>query len=87
MARPSWKIDPENERAIVPEEGPDDSELPLPTTNSMANPGMWVHAVPNILNNCRTEHIAVEEAPADYEGEDFDAEAYMKKVEEGDPYE
>lgn len=53
----------------------------------MANPGMWVHGTPNILNNCRTAHIEVEEAPADWGEEEFEAEAYMKTVEAKDPYE
>ncbi len=67
LARTSWKIDPENERAIVPEEIEDGGDVPLPATSAMADPGMWVHALPNILNNCRTAHFEQEEAPADWD--------------------
>jgi len=52
---------------------------------------MWVHGTPNILNNCRTAHTEIEEAPADWEvtneGQDFDAEKYNKDQESADPYE
>lgn len=87
-----WKLDPENERVVLPEEGPEDGgELPLPTTSSMGIPGMWVHGVPNILNNCRTAHQEIEEAPADWDQtnpeQEFDAEAYNKAQEAKDPYE
>lgn len=88
MARSSWKIDPENERVIIPEENEEGAEIPLPTTTEMANPAMWVHGTPNILGNCRTAHFEQEEAPADWDQDkDWDAEAYMKGVEKADPYE
>lgn len=33
LARPMWKLDPDNERVVMAEEGPEDGgELPLPTT-------------------------------------------------------
>jgi len=33
LARPMWKLDPDNERLVVAEEGPEDGgELPLPST-------------------------------------------------------
>lgn len=87
-----WKLDPENERLVIAEEGPEDGgELPLPTTSSMSQAAMWVHGEPNILNNCKTAHVELEEAPADWDqtnpDQEFDAEAYNKAFEAKDPYE
>jgi len=49
---------------------------------------MWVHGTPNILVNCKTAHVELEEAPADWDQEqEFDAEVYNKAQEAKDPYE
>lgn len=70
------------------EEIEDGGDVPLPATCAMADPSMWVHGLPNILNNCRTAHFEQEEAPADWDQDkDWDPEAYMKEVERADPYE
>lgn len=66
-----WMEDAENPREVVAQEPAEgDEEVEQPTTMSMTDPKMWVHANPNILLNCLTEHKDAE-APADNE-EEFD---------------
>ena len=49
---------------------------------SMTHPGMWVHALPNILLNGLTEHKDVEG-----EDEDFNQEEANEAQKAKDPYE
>jgi radial spoke head protein 4A len=66
-----WKEDEENPREVLPAEPIEgEEEVEQPTTMSMTDPKMWVHANTNILINCLTEHKDAE-APADAE-EEFD---------------
>jgi radial spoke head protein 4A len=79
-----WKLDEENAREIVAEEGPEEGELMQAATNAMANPSMWQHGNQNILLNCKTQHPEVEEPEG---AENFDPELAQKMVEAADPYE
>jgi radial spoke head protein 4A len=86
LPRSLWMEDAENPREIAAQEPPEgEEEVEIPSTQQMAHPGMWVHALPNILLNCLTEHKDVE-PPADLE-EEFDQEAANAALASADPYE
>jgi len=55
-----WKLDEENPREIVAEEGPEEGELLQATTSAMCDPNMWQHGSQNILLNCKSQHPEVE---------------------------
>jgi hypothetical protein len=88
--RGQWKVDDETEpvgREIVAMEPPEgEEELEVPTNKQMAHPAMWVHALPNILMNCRTKHGDAED-PAEGGDEEFNAEEAALAMEAADPYE
>lgn len=43
MPAGQWKLDEENAREIVAEEGPEEGELLQATTSAMCDPNMWQH--------------------------------------------
>lgn len=76
---------PTREVLAIEPEGEEES-VPVPTNAQMAHPAMWVHAMPNILRNCRTKHGDVEE-PTGEEAENFDPVEAAAMQEAADPYE
>ena len=61
---------PSREIVAVEPEGEEES-VPVPTNAQMAHPGMWVHALPNILRSCCTKHIDVPAPTDEAEAENF----------------
>jgi hypothetical protein len=51
----------------------------------MTDPAMWLHANPNILLNCYTQHVEPTEDPSIPE-EDFDPERALAMIVHMDPY-
>jgi len=88
--RGQFKVDEEADekgREIGPMDPPEgEEELEPPTNMQMAHPGMWVHALPNILLNCRTKHGEPEPEPG-AEEEEFNAEEAAEIMLAADPYE
>jgi hypothetical protein len=89
--RGQYKVDEDADdgkgREIAPMDPPEgEEELEPPTNAQMAHPGMWVHAQPNILMNCRTKHGDPEE-PTGEEAEEFNAEEAAEAMIAADPYE
>lgn len=78
-----FKLQEENPREIEENAGEEDKELVPPTTNEMANPGMWVHHTTNILINSKTVHAE----PEAEEGVEEEEGVAMKRLEALDPYE
>ena len=67
------------------ENTPEEGDLIMPSTLSMASPQSWVHINPSILRVGRVTHMppeAPEEPP-----EDYSEEEEIKKIEAADPRE
>jgi len=88
--RGQYRVDEEADeklREIAPMDPPEgEDELEPPTTTQMGHAGMWVHALPNILLNCRTKHGDPEE-PEGGDAEEFNAEEAAEAMVAADPYE
>lgn len=83
----SKKLVEDNDREIEANE-PEEGDLILPNTSQMGKADQWVHESASILNCNRTVHMdPPEEAPEDFEGEEWDPEAAKKEIEDADPFE
>ena len=77
-----FRLQEESQREIE-DNTPEEGEMQIPSTNTMASPDMWVHHNVGILKNCRTSHME----PEVPEGEEVEPEELMKRLEAQDPYE
>ena len=83
----SKKLVEDNDREIIDNE-PEDGELVLPNTSEMGKADQWVHESASILLCNRTSHIdPPDEAPENFDGEEYDVEAERKKIIDADPFE